>query len=265
MNVERDRDRQLRAWVSEGVDRAPERFIWAALDEIERLPQRGPWRTGLEGLVSRLRPATAVLGVAATVVAAIIALQFTLPDRDHGGSTRAFAVADLQRIVVWDDTMPPTWTLDNLVSNPRDVFEVPIRTVTPSEAKLPDGYVGGRFTNFSGPAGAFMSWGTVFETAMDARAALPMVANELESPLGWGYGPGESVAIGDGGWWFVGETTSFTGPPGTNQPIPSEVYLWRNGNALLAVGGWFEFDPDEIRAVAEGMDSRAAALARNDR
>jgi hypothetical protein len=110
-----------------------------------------------------------------------------------------------------------------------------------------------------------MSWGTVFDTAADARAALPMIANELESTLGWGYGPGEPVALGDGGQSYVGETTSFTGPPGTDEPIPSQVYLWRNGNVLLAIGAWWEFDADELRAVAEGMDARATAIARNAR
>ena len=59
MNVERDTDRQLRAWASEGIDRAPERFVWAALDEIEQIPQRTAWRTRLDGLAIRLWPAAA--------------------------------------------------------------------------------------------------------------------------------------------------------------------------------------------------------------
>lgn len=264
MNVERETDRQLRAWTSEGIDRAPERFVWAALDEIERVPQRTAWRTRLDGLAIRLRPAAGLIGAAAVALVAVAVFARVVAPNLGVGGVRAFAMADLPGIVLWEDTMPPAWTLDNLVSNPTEVLLVPIRSMTIAEMEAlphPEGYVGGRFTNFGGPDGAFMSWATLFETDADAKAALPFFQHEMESIDAWGYGPGQPIDFGSGGFLYAGETTAFTGPPGANEPIRSQVYLWRDGNLLLAVGGWFDFDEDELRAVAEGMDRRAGALA----
>ena len=70
--------------------------------------------------------------------------------------------------------------------------------------------------------------------------------------------------LGDDGWRYTGETTAFT-LPREGDPIPADTYLWRDGNLLLAVGGWFTFDPAEVRVAAEGMDRRADALAGADR
>jgi hypothetical protein len=39
--------------------------------------------------------------------------------------------------------------------------------------------------------------------------------------------------------------------------LPMQIYLWRTGNLLMATAGWFDFDPNELRAVARGMDGRA--------
>jgi hypothetical protein len=266
MNAERDSDRQLRRWVSDGIDRAPERFVWAALDDIEGVTQRPPWRAAVAGWTGRVRPAAGLLGVAAGVAIALaVVLRFAAPDVTNTPG-RAFTTADLQGIVLWDDTKPATWTLDNLVSNPHEVLTIPVRSMTGEEMdnlRDPVGYFGGRYTNFTGPRGGlFMSWSAVFVTPATAQAALPFFENELSSPEGWGYGPGQAIELGDGGLLYAGVTTSFSGPPGSGQPAPSAVYLWRDGNILLAVGGWFEFDPVELREVAEGMDARASAIAR---
>jgi hypothetical protein len=266
MNHERVSDRQLRAWAAEGVDRAPERFVWAALDEIERVPQRTAWRIRLDGLAIRLRPATGLVGAAVVVIVAIAILSRVVsPSLDTGGA-RDFVMTDLPGILLWEDTKPSTWTLDNLVSNPHDVLEIPIRSMTGTEIDNlpePDGYVGGRYTNFSGPGGPdslYMSWGALFESDTAAAAALPLFKHELESMDAWGLGAGVQTNLGDDGWRYAGETTAFT-LPRTRELVPSDVYLWRNGNALFAVGGWWDFDPAEVLAVAEGMDARAEAAA----
>lgn len=73
------------------------------------------------------------------------------------------------------------------------------------------------------------------------------------------------MTLGDGGVRFSGVTTSSNGPPGSGEHVPSEVYLWRTGNVLLAVGGWWKFDADEARMVAEGMDARATGIATGQR
>jgi hypothetical protein len=267
MNQQRDTDRRLRAWLADGAAEAPERFVWAALDQIELLPQRRAWRTRLDGLAIRLRPAAAVVGVATAVIVAVaLVTRLTAPDVGTSPS-RALEVDDLPTIVVWDDTMPATWTLDNLVSNPTEVWRTPIRSMTRAEIEVvedPAGYLGGRFVNFSGPDAAFMSWGAVFEEPADAAAALPFIQNEMTSSDAWGFGPGERVPLGDDGWLYQGQTTAFVGQPTGVDPIPGAIYLWRDGNTLLAAGGWFDFDPDELRAVAEGMDARATRVARRE-
>lgn len=267
MNAERDSDRSLRNWISEGVDRAPERYVWAALDDIDTLEQRRPWRTTLEGLGRTLRPVLPVVGVAAIVFAAA-AISLRIGPQGDVGARRAFTAADLPSIVLWQDTKPASWSLDNLVSNPDEVLRIPIRTMTEAELQSlarPPGYITGRYTDFSAPTGAFMSWSALFASPEQAAAALPFFLEQLESSAGWGFGPGQPIDFGDGGVLYQGETTAFTGPPGTNEPIRSEVYLWRNGNLLLAFGGWFDFDTAEVRAIAEAMDLRAGAASARTR
>jgi hypothetical protein len=264
MNIERDSDRHLRAWAAEGVDRAPERFVWAALDEIERVPQRTAWRTRLDALASRLRPAAGILGAAAVVIVAIAVLARVVTPNLGPGGTRHFVLADLSGILLWQDTKPSTWTLDNLVSNPHEVSVIPIRSMTGTEINNypePLGLVGGRYTDFSGPDGAFISWGTVFETSAQAAATLPFYEHEMQAADAWGLGPGDPITFGDGGFVYTGETTAFIGPPTGVDPIRAQIYLWRDGNLLLAIGGWFDFDPLELQVLAEGMDARADAAA----
>jgi hypothetical protein len=263
MNVERDTDRQLRAWASEGIDRAPERFVWAALDEIEQIPQRTAWRTGLETLAVRLRPAAAFVGAAAVILVAIAILAQVVAPNLGVGDPSPFETSDLPGILVWEDTMPAAWTLDNLVSNPDEVRYIPLRSAAAIEgaADVPQGYLGGRYTSFSGPDSIFMSWAALFATDADASATLPLYQREMASADAWGLGPGEPIEFGDGGSMYSGETTALVGGPGSSEPVRAAIYLWRDGNLLLAVGGWFAFDPAELRAVAEGMDARADAAS----
>lgn len=260
MNVERDSDRQLRAWAAEGVDRAPDRFVWAALDEIERVPQRTAWRRRLDGLAMHLRPAAGLVGAAAVVLVGAVVLSRVVGPYLGTGGARDFVMADLPGILLWEDTKPATWTLDNLVSNPHEVSVIPIRSMTATEMNNfpePDGYIGGRYTDFSGPDGAFMSWGALFASDAQAAAALPFYQREMEAVDAWGLGSGEPITFGDGGFVYAGETTAFVGQPTGVDPIPAHVYLWRDGNVLLALGGWFDFDPVEVLTLAEAMDARA--------
>ena len=260
MNVERDSDRQLRSWASEGVDRAPERFVWAALDEIENIPQRTAWRTRLDGLGIRLWPAAALVGAAALILVAIAVLARVVAPNLGVGVPRPFETADLAGIVLWDDTIPATWRLDNLVSNPWEVSVVPIRSMTDAEIQArpePAGLVAGRFTNGLGPDLSFISWSALFATDAHANAALPFYEHEMAAVDAWGLGPGEPIAFGNGGHVYTGETTAFIGPPTGVDPTSAQIYIWRDGNLLLALGGFGDYDAAELRAVAEAMNARA--------
>ncbi len=204
-----------------------------------------------------------MLGAAATVlVAAAVALRLAGPSTHVGGPGRSLTFDDLASIVVWETTKPATWTLEGLVTNADEVRRIPVRSMSgPALDSLPQpaGYFGGRYADFSGTDAVYMSWALVFERDVDAAAAQPFYERELAAVEGWGLGPGERLDLGNGGVLFDGQTTRLTGEPG--DPVPARMYLWRHGNVLLALGGWFSYDPVELDKVAAGMEQRAADLA----
>ena len=75
MNREPNIDEIVARWVDDGPEVAPERLVWAALEEVERTPQRGAWRVALENAPMFKKIALPVLGVAAVVLIAGIAFQ----------------------------------------------------------------------------------------------------------------------------------------------------------------------------------------------
>ena len=256
---DRDFDHTVAGWLAEGAERAPEWAVWSALDQIAVTAQRPRWRRRLDDLLHRLVPPTRLSVVAAAIlVVAVVYTMFAELPR-FGGTSRTFTVQHLTEIVVWEDTMPRDWTLDNLASNPFDVMTVPVRSMSATEFVEREelgGYIGGRYTDFSGPDAVFISWATVFESAPQANAALEAYRFEIQSQEGWGLGPGAQVQLGDEGHVMTGETRVLMGsPPG--DPVPMQLYLWRTSNLVLAVAGWFEYDPEQLRDVAEAMDGRA--------
>ena len=103
MNREVDFERTIRSWLDDGANRAPERFVWAALEDVERMPQRGAWWALLEGTLMKLKPAAPLLGVAAVVIVAIAMYQLfggNVGARNEPSPTpRTFTSADLPTIV----------------------------------------------------------------------------------------------------------------------------------------------------------------------
>jgi hypothetical protein len=262
MNRDHDIDEALRAWLAEGADRAPERYVWAALDEVPHTPQRRRWVTSLDALLQRITPAARALGLAAVVVLAVVSyVQFG--GGNVGGpiaTPRVFTTDDLSSIVVWEDTAPPAWTLDSLITTTGEVLTIPVRTMPRSEFAAMEevrSYIGGRYTDFTGQGAVFMSWAVLFEDTAGADAALGIYRNELESSDGWGLGLGQPAALGDEGSVFTGETRRLMADAPPGEPVPARIYLWRIGNLVLATGGWFEYEPRELRQVAEGMDARS--------
>ncbi|MGH2454796.1 MAG: hypothetical protein ACRDHD_00850 [Candidatus Limnocylindria bacterium] len=71
MNRDSHFDHLLETWLDDGAVAAPERFVWAALGEVEHTSQRGAWRTWLEGLTMRLQTAYIPLVLAGVVLALV--------------------------------------------------------------------------------------------------------------------------------------------------------------------------------------------------
>jgi hypothetical protein len=256
-----DLDRQLREWLEPGADRAREAAVWEVIDRAEQTAQRPRWRSTGASMLDRLMPALRPVGVvAALVLAVVVGASLLAPDIGQPDTgSRAFVAEDLDAILVWEDTKPPTWHLDNLVSNPGAVLAIPARSMSdaawidhPAFASLE----GARYTDFTGVDAIFMAWGAVFADVGGARDAYDLLAGELGGDHGWGLGSGASVDLGDEGTVFTGATTKLTGRIPTD-PAETRMYLWRHGNVVLSLGGWFDYDEAELEAVARAMDARA--------
>jgi hypothetical protein len=86
MNREPNVDEIVARWVDDGPEVAPERFVWAALEEVERTPQRGAWHLALENASMFKKIAIPFLGVAAVVLVAFIAYEQLGTDRGQAPS-----------------------------------------------------------------------------------------------------------------------------------------------------------------------------------
>jgi hypothetical protein len=264
MNRERDVDQILKHWLADGADRAPERFVWAALEETERIAQRGARQASLEGFLMKFKTAAPFLGVAAVAILALAAYQLWGPgvggsDESASPTPRAITAGDLPSIVLSAD-LPTGWTLEDTVSANSKIILYPTRSAAGSDRAIGvvGTLVGGQANEFSGPAGAgaYVSWVALFDTAEHAQRALEIYLPDFESADGWGLEPATLPALGDESHLFSGATHRFVaGPPGT-EAVPSRIYIWRVGTLLLAAGGFFDYDEATLRSVALEMDAR---------
>jgi hypothetical protein len=259
MNRDRDFDQTLRHWLDDGADQAPERFVWAALEETERIAQRGAWQVSLEGLFMKLKNAAPYLGIAAVIVLAIAAYQvFAGPNVGNSGPSpsptptpRVFTTEDLPKIVFNGRTAPEGMIVDGTT-----VGSPALRVPLPPDTEIDQtAFIDALMTNLdSNETGGYVSWGALFETAADAKAAFDFVADQHGS-AGWGMAR-SSVDPGLGE-----EGVTFTGPA-YDIFETNIVHLWRVGNLVLAavavgdvaVG---EANADTLLEFAELMDERA--------
>ena len=117
MNPQHDSEPTVRAWVREGAERAPAWAVASALSEIERTAQRPAWLTRLRGVEDRLGPGARALELVAAVLLLVIPVALIRMATVPLPVGRTIQPADLQSIVLWEDTMPAGWTLDNLTTN----------------------------------------------------------------------------------------------------------------------------------------------------
>jgi hypothetical protein len=259
MNRERDFDQTLRHWLDDGADQAPERFVWAALEDVERTAQGGAWQASLEGLFMKLKTAAPYLGVAAAVVLAVAAYQVLVapnvggpgPSPSPTPTPRVFTTEDLAAIVFNGRTAPEGMIVDNTtIGSPALRVPLPPDTVVDETA-----FVDALMTNLdSTETGGYVSWGALFETAADAEVAFDFIVSQHGS-AGWGMARSSvDPGLGD-------ESVTFTGA--AYDIFETNItHLWRVGNLVLAavavgdvaVG---EANAATLLAFAELMDERA--------
>ena len=132
MNRDRNVDDIVTKWVDEGPDAAPERFVWAALDVVERTPQRGRGRIALENMPMFAKLALPIVGAAAVLAIAVLAYQqlggtgtgngpSASPEPTASPSASAAAASPCRSEVV---TVPAPRTLDVVWCIPRGLDQV---------------------------------------------------------------------------------------------------------------------------------------------
>ena len=253
MNRERAFDQVLRHWLDDGADQAPERYVWAAIEDVERTAQRGVWQASLKGTLMKVTPAMTVLSAAAVVLLAIVAYQVLgssrfAPPAEPSSTPRLIVVADLSRI------LPPTEVDLNTGS--------PLPAVTGLQALgvlLPEGtdgfpqtgFIDARMTAHSGEGG-YQTWSALFDTAADAQRGFDFLTTTLDvkSTHGWSLErTGEVPGLGD-------ESLSYSGSAPFAGLRNVGVYLWRVNNVLLAVFQ-FNYTGNALHTLALEMDARA--------
>ncbi len=248
MTRSRDIDHLLDRWMDDGPTVVADRVIAAALTEIPTTRQRGAQWARLKEHFMTMKPAMTVLGIGAVAIVALAAFQI-LGGRGVG-APRVITADDLPAIVVPADHAPAGMQHDITYDDERILLR-PIISVTGTAAVDPyleqPGFVAGRYTEFSDATAGLLSWAALFETPADAERSLELYVEEVESEDGYGLGRRANIAFGDEGGYFDHDDPEDT----------AQVVLWRSGNLVMAAATYGDFDPDQLRAVAEGMDARA--------
>ena len=250
MTRQPDFDHVVTEWLDDGAEQAPDRFVWAALDEVERAPQRAAWMAATEEFLMQYKRAAPVLGIAAAVVLAIVAFQILGSPNvgDPDPTPRVYAPEDLETIVLTEANAPESMTVD--YENPTTGFAallIPLRTG--GEIFEQSDFVDARSVELGTSIGGFTSWSALFESAEAAEEAYDFLVNEHESPDGWGLAASrEDPNLGEESAMWTGQQYDMDS---------ARTILWRQGSLLLAAVGWADWEPEEVRLIADEMANRA--------
>lgn len=245
---QRDFDKTVTEWLEDGADRAPDRFVWAALEEVERAPQRDAWVASAEEFLMQFKRAVPVMGIAAAVVLAIVAFQFVGIPRtgDDESTPRTYTREDLETIVITESNAPEGITV-NVTRRGAPVLHEPLR---PGGELIDSSALVEAITSELDIDGrGYATWGAVFETENAAMEAFDFLVGEHESADGWNLvGSVPEPPLGEESRTWTGQQYDFES---------ARTLFWRQDNLLLAVIGWLDWTDQEIRDLADGMVHRA--------
>lgn len=248
MTRQPDFDRAVTDWLDDGADLAPERFVWAAIDDLERTPQRVAWVATTEEFLVQLKRAMPVLGIAAAVVLALVAYQYVASPTlgDFEPPPRAYTPDDLRFIAMTEDNAPAGVEVGTITTG-RAALYAPLRAggsvIETSEfldAINTELDLGGR---------GYTTWAAVFDNEEAAMLAFDFLVEEHESPDGWSLeGTLPHPPLGDESVVWTGQQYDFES---------ARTFFWREENLLLAVIGWWDWNDKEVRELADDMADRA--------
>jgi hypothetical protein len=250
MTRQTDFDHAVSDWLDDGVDRAPERFVWAALEDVERTPQRAAWVAATEEFLMQFKRAAPVLGIAAMVVLAIVAFQI-LGSPSVGGpepTPRVFVPEDLPNIVLSEaialEGLEPQ---EDTQTTGINALTTPLRPG--GETIDTTHFVDALSVDLSGSIGGFTTWAALFETPEAAAEAYAFLVTEHESSEGWGLAASrEDPNLGEESALWSGQQYGM---------VRARTIMWRQGNLVLAAVGWADWEAEEVRMIADQMADRA--------
>lgn len=269
MNRQTDHDALLRRWLEEGATAAPERFVRAALQEIERTGQRR-FRWVLPGRHSMTihRYAVYAAAAAAVIVLSAVGLRYVAGPRDAGSegpSPGPTATPDLitptqlETISLYGGAgrmgEPPGFdeiASEGVVSGGEEAL---VAILPPGSVDIDrSGFAGARYVEFSGPLfddprthASVATYVAIFKTTEDAQGAYEAIVDAHESPDGWNLAPSSTnEQLGE-------ERVHYAGP--AYDRGEATAYVWRERNAVLAAVAWDDTSPTLLIDVARRMDA----------
>jgi hypothetical protein len=248
MTTERDLDRVLDRWMDDGPTVVADRVVAAAMTDVHTTRQRGARWALLKELFMTMKPAMTVLGIAAVAIVGLAAFQI-LAGGGGIGAPRVLTADDLPDIVIGPGEQPEGMGHDATFEDERILLR-PIISVTGTEA-IPyleqPGYVAGRYSEYSSDVAGLLSWAALFETAEDAQRSLGLYVEEVQADDGYALDNRAEIDLGDEGAFYDAD----------DPENDIQVILWRSGNLVMAAATYGDFDADELRAIADRMQSGA--------
>ena len=166
---------------------------------------------------------------------------------------------DLGAIVLPPAEPPDGMTLSDEGGGRALLEQLPLFPDTATQLQATPGFVNGRWSRFAGSASDFeasrgfiLTWVVEYDSDTNAKSAVAILLNELESEDHYGWGIGEDAGLGDEGTCLDGENPQMGG-------LLETICVWRRSHLVMVVGGGND-NETPVQDDAAAMDARAAEL-----